>query len=106
MNHRFILTVLQNIGTAWQGQGGDRSWGFGEYALGFAVSPTDPARVIIADMGTVHMTTNGGTRWAAVYVRDSDVNPANASTPKGLPSLPSCRERQDRKLSCRFPPTW
>jgi len=72
-----------NIQTGWSGQGGDRSWGYGEYALGLAVAPTDANRVLITDLGFGHMSINGGTSWQAKYVAPGDLNPAGANTPTG-----------------------
>lgn len=79
----FQTTNNQNIATGWQGHGGDRGWGYGEYALGFAVAPQDATRVVITDLGGAHVTTNGGTNWQARYVQPSDLNPAGSSTPTG-----------------------
>lgn len=79
----FNTTNNQNIETGWQGHGGDRGWGYGEYALGFAVAPQNSARVVITDLGGAHVTTNGGTTWQAAYVAPADRNPAGAPTPTG-----------------------
>jgi len=79
----FNTTNNGNIQTGWQGAGGDRGWSYGEYAMGFAVAPLDPAKVMITDLGGVHLTANGGTSWKAVYVNPSDLNPAGQSTPTG-----------------------
>lgn len=61
----FVTANNQNIQTGWSGQGGDRGWGYGEYALGLAVAPSDPSRAVITDLGFAHVTTNGGTTWKA-----------------------------------------
>ena len=73
----------QNIFTGWSGQGGDRGWSYGEYALGFKCSPSDPNKVIITDLGFPHITTDGGTTWKQIYVNPLDQNPMNAPTPLG-----------------------
>ncbi len=79
----FQTTNNQNIATGWQGQGGDRGWSYGEYALGFAVAPQDSSRVVITDLGGAHVTTNGGTNWQSRYVQAVDLNPAGVNTPTG-----------------------
>ena len=73
----FLTTNNQNIATGWSGVGGARGWGYGEYALGFAVSPVDPNRVIITDLGFAHVTSDGGTTWHQAYVRPAYENAAN-----------------------------
>lgn len=70
-----------NVATGWSGQGGDRDWSYGEYALGFAVSPVDPNRLAITDLGFVHLSSDGGTSWHQGYVARADENPAGAATP-------------------------
>lgn len=76
----------QNIQTGWQGDDPGpwnwRKWSYGEFALGFAVQPNDPERVMVTDLGFVHITTNGGTSWQAVYVRPDDMNALNTPTDK------------------------
>ena len=78
-----ITSNNQNIFTGWSGQGGDRGWSYGEYALGFQCSPTDINKVIITDLGFPHITTDGGTTWKQMYVNPLDQNPMNAPTPLG-----------------------
>jgi hypothetical protein len=77
----FQTTNNQNIYTGWSGAGGARSWGYGEYALGFSVSPTDANRAIITDLGFAHVTADGGATWHQAYVRPATENPANATIP-------------------------
>lgn len=78
----FLTTNNQNIATGWSGQGGDRGWGYGELALGFAVSPSDANRVLITDFGFAHGSTDGGASWQALYVNPADRNaPGSAITP-------------------------
>jgi hypothetical protein len=51
-----------NIATGWSGSAGDMSWEFGEFALGLAVSPADPDRLALTDLGFVHVSADGGRR--------------------------------------------
>jgi hypothetical protein len=74
---------LQNVATGWSGAGGDRGWSYGQYALGFEVSPTDANRLIISDLGFAHSSSDGGATWQALYVAPGDRNPAGAATPTG-----------------------
>lgn len=78
-----ITANNQNIFTGWSGQGGDRGWSYGEYALGFQCSPADANKVIITDLGFPHITTDGGTTWKQIYVNPLDQNQMNAPTPLG-----------------------
>ncbi|MBK9332668.1 MAG: hypothetical protein IPM96_09790 [Ignavibacteria bacterium] len=73
----------QNVFTGWAGHGGDRGWSYGEYALGFQCSPSDPDKAAITDLGFPHITTDGGVTWRQAYVDPSDQNPMNALTPIG-----------------------
>ena len=77
----FLTANNQNIYTGWSGAGGARSWGYGEYALGFAVSPADANRAIITDLGFAHTTADGGATWHQAYVRPATENPANTTIP-------------------------
>jgi ribosomal protein L35AE/L33A len=79
----FLSTNNQNVQTGWSGDGGDRSWGYGEIVFGLAVAPNDANRVVYTDFGFAHMTTNGGTSWKALYVDPADLNPAGSPTPTG-----------------------
>ena len=80
---KVLLTAgNQNVYTGWSGAGGDRDWGYGEYALGFAVSPVDPDRAVVTDLGFAHGTTDGGATWHQWYVHPTTENPAGSSTPK------------------------
>ncbi|MFO0953438.1 MAG: hypothetical protein U0835_20265 [Isosphaeraceae bacterium] len=72
-----------NVQTGWSGSGGDRDWSYGETALGFAVDPADPNRIIITDYGFAHASTDGGATWKALYVTPADLNAAGANTPRG-----------------------
>lgn len=67
-----------NVQTGWSGDGGNRNWTYGENALGFAVSPLDPSRIVITDYGFAHFSEDGGASWRALYVAPEDLNPAGA----------------------------
>lgn len=79
----FMTENNANIITGWSGDGGDEGWWFGELALGFAVSPGDSSRVMITDLGFVHVTDNGGTLWRQAYVDSRDENPAGSQISRG-----------------------
>lgn len=72
-----------NIATGWSGSGGDENWGFGECAEGFTVCKTNANRVVVTDMGFVHVTSDGGAHWHQAYVNPLDENPQGTTTPKG-----------------------
>lgn len=72
-----------NVATGWSGHQGDRAWSYGEYALGFAVAPSDPNTAVITDLGFAHMTADGGSSWRQVYVAEADANAAGSPTPQG-----------------------
>ncbi len=82
-SHVFRTSSNQNIATGWSGFGGDRGWGYGECALGFAVSPNDANKLALTDYGFVHLSNDGGATWAQKYVAASDQNAAGSATPKG-----------------------
>ena len=71
-----------NISTGWSGFGGDRDWTYGEYALGFAVSATNPNMLVVSDLGFVHTSTDGGNNWKQAYVRQADMNMSGQTIPK------------------------
>lgn len=79
----FITLHNGNIVTGWSGDGGDEEWWYGEYALGFAVSPVDSRRAVLTDLGFVHVTDTAGTLWRQAYVDSADENPAGSDTPPG-----------------------
>lgn len=80
--HVFNTDHNSNVDTGWSGYGGDMHWHFGEYALGLAVSETDPKRVVLTDLGFVHVTDDGGKRWRQAYTLAKDGNPPGKDTPK------------------------
>ncbi|MBL7930452.1 MAG: T9SS type A sorting domain-containing protein, partial [Bacteroidia bacterium] len=79
--HIFNSTNNQNVFTGWSGQGGDRSWGYGECPFGLAVAPNNVSRVIFGDFGFVHKTSDGGTSWVQAYVNPSGQHNAGSNTP-------------------------
>ncbi|MEO8148328.1 MAG: T9SS type A sorting domain-containing protein [Bacteroidia bacterium] len=81
--HVFNTTLNQNIITGWSGASGDRTWGYGECALGVAVAPNNADKVIFTDFGFAHVTSDGGANWRQAYVASADQNPAGVNTPKG-----------------------
>lgn len=72
----------RNVATGWQGSGGDRRWSFGQEALGFAVSPTDPNTLAFSDFGFVHVSADGGNTWQAAYVTPATRNILGVATPQ------------------------
>ena len=81
----------ENIATGWTGVGGARSWRFGETAMGFTVSASDPNRVLISDLGFAHLSTDGGATWQSLNVAPSDrnvpgtiIDPTHATHGSGL----------------------
>ncbi len=82
-SHVFRTSNNQNIATGWSGFGGDRSWGYGECALGFAVAPNDVNKLALTDYGFMHLSNDGGATWSQKYVAASDQNAAGSATPKG-----------------------
>lgn len=70
-----------NIFTAWEGNGGDRGWGFDEIALGFTVDPGDVSFAAVTGDGFLHYTSDGGATWHQAYVSPGDENPAGQATP-------------------------
>lgn len=77
----FLTNNNQNIRTGWSGQGGDRSWGYGETCFGIAVAPGNVNKVLFGDFGFVHTSSDGGNSWQQAYVSKSDEHPAAAPTP-------------------------
>jgi photosystem II stability/assembly factor-like uncharacterized protein len=80
--HVFLTQGNANIATGWSGTHGDTDWDWGEMALGLAVSPSDPRRAVLTDLGFVHVTEDGGRHWRQAYVDPRDENPARQDTPK------------------------
>lgn len=72
----------QNIRTGWSGQGGDRSWGYGESCFGITVAAFNSNKVIFGDFGFVHKTSNGGISWQQAYVNTADEHNAGSNTPQ------------------------
>ena len=83
-NYVFNTTTNQNIKTGYCGSGGDLGWSWPQYIFGLNVCSSDSNTVVITDEGFIHKTIDGGKTWQALYVPPAELNPANASTPKGL----------------------
>ncbi|HTB07984.1 MAG TPA: hypothetical protein VK806_13620, partial [Bacteroidia bacterium] len=80
----FNTSGNKNIKTGYCGQGGDFGWGWPGYVFGLNACMTDSLTVVETDEGFIHKTTDGGKTWSALYVPPANLNPLNASTPKGL----------------------
>ena len=50
--------------------------------LGMGVSPIDPNRVVITDLGCVHATSDGGKSWRALYTTPSRPHESGKPTPR------------------------
>ena len=81
-NPVFLTLNNYNIATGWSGYQGDEDWYYGEYALGLAVSGSDPDQVVLTDLGFVHRSTDGGQTWQQQYVAEADAHPSGMATPK------------------------
>jgi photosystem II stability/assembly factor-like uncharacterized protein len=79
----FLTHYNENIYTGWSGNGGDRDWWYGEYAMGFTVCSNNANRAVITDLGFAHVTEDGGASWRAAYVKPESLNPTGQPTPKG-----------------------
>jgi photosystem II stability/assembly factor-like uncharacterized protein len=77
------VTNNKNVVTGWQGDGGDRGWGYDQLVFGFSVCPTDAKRIAFTGYGFCHISTNGGATWTQVYDSTTTENAANHLTPKG-----------------------
>jgi len=80
-----VLATIGNasVDTGWEGDGGDADWAFGEVALGLAVAPGDPSRVVVSDLAFVHVSRDAGASWQAAYVAPPDRHPRGRPTPQG-----------------------
>ncbi len=81
--HVFNTANNLNIETGWEGISGDQNWGFDQYTFGFNVCASDSNCAVLTGEGFTHLTTDGGKTWKAAYAPRTDLNPANAITPKG-----------------------
>lgn len=80
--HVLLSKNNENTITGWSGYKGDKDWWYGECPFGIATSSLDPNRIIIADMGFIHVSLNGGDSWQQAYINPDDENPPNINTPK------------------------
>jgi photosystem II stability/assembly factor-like uncharacterized protein len=83
-NYVFTTSGNKNIKTGYCGQNGDLGWSWPEYVFGLNVCSADSNYVVETDEGFIHASTDGGKTWSALYVPTANLNPLNASTPKGL----------------------
>ena len=79
----FLLEGNRNIVCGYSGDKGDMGWSYGEYALGFDVSPSDSRRAVVSDLGFAHVTTDGGATWRQVYTQPLDIRKVGAIPAKG-----------------------
>jgi hypothetical protein len=79
----FITSKNMNIRTGWSGDGGDREWTYGEYPLGFSVSPLDVNRVMFSDFGFLHHVIEYGYYWMQAYTDYNKTHEPDQLTPKG-----------------------
>lgn len=82
-SHIFLSANNQNIATGYCGQNGDFSWGWAELVLTMDVAPNNANKIVIADYGFVHTSTNGGITWQQAYNDAADQNAVSSITPKG-----------------------
>lgn len=78
---KFITTNNANIITGWEGQGGDKGWGWSENCFGIAVAPNNSNKVIFPTFSNVQVSSDGGNTWTQAYVSQNDDHPAGANTP-------------------------
>ncbi len=79
--HVFLTEGNANVATGWSGTNGDMGWEFADMALGLAVSPSDARRVVLTDLGYVHVSDDGGRHWRQAYVDPRDQNREGEDTP-------------------------
>ena len=72
-----------NIQTGWEGQGGDKTWGWSETCFGITTAPNNANKVLFGNYSNVQLSSDGGANWKQAYVRNTDQHPAGAPTPKG-----------------------
>jgi photosystem II stability/assembly factor-like uncharacterized protein len=93
----FLTDGNRNIVTGWQGDGGAFEWSYGEYALGFDVCPSDKNRLVITDLGFVHLSTDGGRSWTQAYT---------TRTSQGKPGEPVSREARYASSGLEMTSIW
>ncbi len=76
----FLITTNQNIYTGYMGQNGDRFQWYDGFC-GMDVCQSNSSRIVLSNMGCVHMSTDGGNNWYQTYVNPADENPEDAPTP-------------------------
>jgi photosystem II stability/assembly factor-like uncharacterized protein len=73
----------RNIIPGWAGDGGVFRWSYPEYALGFDVCPADSKRLVLTDLGCVHLSTDGGGTWKQAYTTLTEPRGPGAPIPPG-----------------------
>ncbi len=76
----FLITNNKNINTGYMGDKGDRFQWYDGFS-GMDVCQTNSNKVVLSNMGCVHVTSDGGTTWQQAYVNPADQNPVNVITP-------------------------
>ena len=79
---KFNTTNNANIITGWEGQGGDKGWGWSENCFGITVAPNNSNKVIFPTFSNVQASSDGGDSWTQAYISPNDAHPAGAPTPK------------------------
>ncbi len=80
-NKVFNTSGNANIITGWEGQSGDKGWGWSETCFGIAVAPNNSNKVLFGTFSNVQSTNDGGISWKQAYVSMADQHPVGASTP-------------------------
>jgi hypothetical protein len=78
----FKTSGNENIITGWEGQSGDKSWGWSETCFGITVAPNNSGKVMFTSYSNVELSADGGANWRQAYVDAADEHPAGAATPK------------------------
>ncbi|HVT06815.1 MAG TPA: hypothetical protein VHO67_05140 [Polyangia bacterium] len=81
----FLTDHNQNVATGWAGEGGWAGLDWTGIALGLAVAPHDSRRVVLSDVGAVHVSSDGAGQWRAAYVKPSFLTPPGQLTPIAKP---------------------
>ena len=83
---RCLLTEHnQNIATGWAGDGGWAGLEWTGHTMGLAVAPHDARRVVLSDLGAVHVSDDGAREWRAAYVKPAFLTPPGQLTPLAKP---------------------
>jgi photosystem II stability/assembly factor-like uncharacterized protein len=69
----FQTSGNKNIAAAWAHDGGDFAWSYPEYVLGLDVAALDKNRLLVTDLGCVHLSDNGGETWRQAYTTSASL---------------------------------